>query len=101
MRPAFWLALAALSLTSPVSAQSRPDSLAMTCDQARALVARAGGIVLGTGPNIYDRYVASAGFCPPGDVMRNRTVPTRDTGACPVGGTCETPFGNPRMIHRY
>ncbi|MGL4323102.1 MAG: hypothetical protein ACRCTD_03605 [Beijerinckiaceae bacterium] len=86
------------SLCSSVWAQTRPDSLAMTCAQARTLVARNGAIIIGTGPHVFDRFVASLRFCPAGDIMREAILPTRDTPACPVGGTCVTPFSVPNRF---
>lgn len=91
MRRTLCLSLLALTCASPAFAQSRPDSLGMTCAQARALVARHGAVVLGTGPMVYDRFVADRRFCPPGDATRPATVQTRDTPYCPVGGTCFQP----------
>ena len=38
-------------------AQARPDTRAMTCAEAAALVARAGAIVMSTGPATYARFI--------------------------------------------
>lgn len=90
--------LAVMASTSfEAAAQSRPDSLSMTCQQARSLVARAGSAVIGTGPHIYDRFVMDVRFCPPGDLTRPAAIPTRDTPACPVGGVCVPPPTNWRL----
>lgn len=84
--------------TVPAAAQSRPDSLALNCAQARDIVARNGAVVMGSGPLIYDRFVASVRFCPLGDVTRPATVPTRDTPYCPVGNTCIQPFSERQLF---
>jgi hypothetical protein len=71
------------------SAQSRPDSLTMTCEQASALVRSRGAIVLGTGPNVFDRYVANGRFCTFPDVAEPAWVTTRDKRQCMVGFRCK------------
>jgi hypothetical protein len=69
-------------------ALARPDSLQMTCAQTRALVARSGGIVIGTGPNIYARFVSDARFCYPTQYLKPTWIATKDTKQCPVGYRC-------------
>ncbi|MDB5650399.1 MAG: hypothetical protein JWL62_1919 [Hyphomicrobiales bacterium] len=49
--------------SASVLAQGRPDTLRMSCGTAAALVKRSGAIVLGTGPDIFDRYVSSHAYC--------------------------------------
>ena len=70
------------------SAQARPNTLNMTCQQARDLVRSQGGIVLSTGRYTYDRYVVSRAYCPPGDYTKRASVPTRDRKSCSIGYTC-------------
>jgi hypothetical protein len=70
-------------------AQGRPDSLRMSCSAARGLVSARGAVVLGSGPNLYDRYVASQGFCLPDEITKPAWVPTGDTRQCFVGYRCE------------
>ena len=72
----------------PAAAQSRPDSLSMSCDQARAFLRSRGAAVIGTGPHIYDRYVSDQRFCPITEGPRPAWIRTRDTAQCPVGFTC-------------
>jgi hypothetical protein len=74
---------------SAASAQPRPDSLTMTCQQASALVRSRGALVLGTGPNVYDRYVADGRFCTFPDVAEPSFVATRDMRQCMVGYRCK------------
>jgi hypothetical protein len=85
------LAGALTAATSSVSAQPRPSSVRMTCDQARALVAARGAIVLGTGGDTFDRYVVHRGFCPVTDIIKPAWVPTRDVPQCMVGYRCVDP----------
>jgi hypothetical protein len=79
--------LAPLSCTSAL-AQSRPLSTAMTCDQARQLVASRGALVMSTGPSLYDRYVGHWGYCTPTETIMPAYVSTKDRPQCFVGYTC-------------
>ncbi len=72
----------------PALAQGRPNTTAMTCAEARALVSRAGAVVLGTGGPTYDRYVLHRGFCTPSEQTEPAFVPTRDNPACYAGDRC-------------
>jgi hypothetical protein len=65
-------------------AQSRPDSLGMSCAQVQALIQQRGGIVIGTGPDIFDRFVRSRAFCMGGETTDLTWVRTRDARRCPV-----------------
>ena len=86
------LAAAALAaIAVPSASAQRLDTTRMTCGQARAVVASQGAAVLSSGPNIYDRYVASRSFCSVGETTQPAFVATRDSAACPVGGVCYTP----------
>ncbi|MDB5544972.1 MAG: hypothetical protein JWO64_2121 [Hyphomicrobiales bacterium] len=76
-------------------AQGRPDTLAMPCATAAGIVKSAGAIVLGTGPNIYDRYVATRAFCQRDEEMVPRWTAARDNPACFVGYVCERKYGDP------
>ena len=69
-------------------AQPRQSTLSMSCQQARALVASRGAIVLGTGPYTYDRYVAHAGFCQIEETAEVAYEPTADQPQCPIGNRC-------------
>jgi hypothetical protein len=76
-------------------AQRRPDTLSMPCASAAGLVRSAGAIVLGTGPNIYDRYVSSRAFCQRDEQIEPRWLATADTRQCFVGYGCERRYGDP------
>jgi hypothetical protein len=82
--------LAALA-ASPAQAQARPDTLALSCREAAALVNRGGAVVLGTGPNIYDRYVREIRFCSGAEQLKAEWVKTRDNPQCFIGYTCYVP----------
>lgn len=74
-------------LMAPALAQALPDSLRMSCASARALVQQQGAVVIGTGPNIYERFVTEAGKC-----YSQRSEPawiaTADQEKCLVGQRC-------------
>ncbi|MDB5644265.1 MAG: hypothetical protein JWN07_3582 [Hyphomicrobiales bacterium] len=82
------VAFGALSVDA-AQAQGRPDSLHMSCASARGLVSTRGAVVLGSGPNIYDRFVATRGFCQRDEVTKPAWVATGDTRQCFVGYRCE------------
>ena len=85
-------ALAAVALlavaAAPAAAQRRPDSLTMTCIQARAFVAQRGAVILGTGQYVYDRIVADQRFCPWPQHIERTFVRTKDASTCFVGYVC-------------
>jgi hypothetical protein len=87
MAPALaWSGVLIMAMTA--MAEARPDSLKMSCGQARALVARQGGIVIGSGPNIYDRFVVDHQFCYPTQYLKPAWIPAADTPNCPIGYRC-------------
>jgi hypothetical protein len=73
------------------AAQARPDTLALSCKEAAGLVARNGAMVLGTGPNIFDRYVSQQRFCSGFEQLKPEWVKTRDNPQCFIGYTCYVP----------
>lgn len=77
---------------APASAQGRPDTTAMTCAEASALVARAGAVVMSTGPFTYARFVRYGGFCPLPETTRPSWETTRDDPKCFVGYVCRDKF---------
>lgn len=88
------LALLALlvSVLLPIEAQaiSRVETMGRTCGQVKALLENEGAAILrypskrNTGMMLYDRYVANRHACLMGEITQRATVPTRDTGSCPV-----------------
>ena len=67
----------------------RPNTLNMSCAEARGLVAAHGAIVLGTGTHTFDRFVASPGYCLHGEYAYNASAPTRDRAMCALGYRCD------------
>ncbi|MCJ8142154.1 hypothetical protein MKI84_04425 [Ancylobacter sp. A5.8] len=75
-------------MAAPAMAQSMPNSLNMTCASARELVRREGAVVIGTGPVIYERYVANRGYCTVGQQTEPAWVQTADQEQCYIGSRC-------------
>jgi hypothetical protein len=71
-------------------AQSRPDTVHLTCRQATTLVQSHGSIVLGTGPTLYDRYVVSCNYCFDDEYLLPSWVQTADNPQCFVGYHCNS-----------
>jgi hypothetical protein len=71
-------------------AQSGPTTLAMSCAQARGIVAAQGAAVLRTGPMTYDRYVRGSGFCALQETAQPAWVRTADVVQCPIGAVCRS-----------
>jgi hypothetical protein len=85
----FLLAFAACLAAASATAQPRPSSVTMSCQQAAGLVASRGALVLGTGGYTYDRFVRHRGFCLYTEATEPAWVPTRDTPQCFVGYRCK------------
>jgi hypothetical protein len=83
------IALLLLSSTTASHAE-RPSTLSMSCRQAQSVVARSGAIVMSTGRNTFDRFVASDRYCLPGEWADRAWAPTKDTSHCPIGYICKT-----------
>ena len=69
-------------------AQAMPNSLAMSCSAARGLVQQNGAIVIGTGPNLYDRFVTNTGYCESNQRSEPAWIATADQSQCLVGRRC-------------
>ena len=92
------LALAVALCGSVSAAQARPDSLRMSCGQTSALVQSHGGVVIGTGADIYDRFVTGCSFCPDMSFLQPAWIQTRDNPQCYVGYRClDHSFFHPAM----
>lgn len=93
MRRVMLLAVAAgLGFATGALAQGRPATPAMSCAAAGALVARAGAIVLTTGPISYDRIVRDGGFCALPETTEPAYETTLDNPQCFVGYRCKDKF---------
>ncbi|MFG1248398.1 MULTISPECIES: hypothetical protein [Xanthobacter] len=82
---------AALAIMTSGAAWARPDSLTMTCAAAARMVASNGAVVIGTGPNIFDRYVNSLRYCSGFEQLKPEWIKTKDNPQCFVGYTCYVP----------
>jgi len=86
------LAVAAIlggAVVSPTPAHAqRPDTRAMTCQQAQAFVRQRGAVVMTTGQFTYSRIVAGLGFCGGDEETQLKIAPTRDQPRCRVGLVC-------------
>ena len=89
-------ALLFLAATGSALAQ-RPSTTRMACQAAAGIVAQRGAVVLGTGGDTYDRFVANETLCLVGTYARPAFVPTRDTPQCYVGFYCSN---SPPMFGR-
>ena len=83
------LAIWILLLTFADAAYARPDVRTMTCAQAKALVLQSGSVVMTTGKNTYDRFVAGQPYCERPYVIRRAWIATKDTKKCQIGFSCE------------
>ena len=84
MRPRL-LVLPFVLLASAAHAQSRPNSLTMSCAAIGRLVQQQGAVVLGTGPLSYDRYVGGGNSCGPAERPDPAWIPSADQPQCYVG----------------
>lgn len=82
------IASTVIALSFAMPAEARVNTTNLTCRQAQDLVDSRGGIVLSTGRNTYDRFVANRSFCPIGDYTEPAYVRTRDRRSCNIGYTC-------------
>jgi hypothetical protein len=86
------LTLYVTAFATAVAAQGRPYTPTMSCRAAAALVAAGGSIVLGTGPNTYERVVLHGGFCSIEETTAPAWEPTADNPQCFVGYRCKDKF---------
>ena len=77
-----------LASASPVLAQSRPSTTSMTCAAANAFVRSRGAVVLGTGRDLFDRYVSDQSQCQRGQSTLPAFAPTTDNAQCMIGWRC-------------
>ena len=92
---ALW-ALWAYVLPNFAHAQPRPSTTEMPCASVARLVAARGAVVLSTGPNTYDRYVASGDACERGQGTEPAFERTYDVAECFIGYRCTRGFGGGR-----
>ncbi|KQP75729.1 hypothetical protein ASF41_14840 [Methylobacterium sp. Leaf111] len=85
------LAALVLALCSVPALAQRASTVAMSCGQAKELVDRRGGLVLGTGGQTYDRFVRDRSFCEVTEITVPAFVPAQDTPRCFIGYRCKEP----------
>ncbi|MCA0421984.1 MAG: hypothetical protein LCH61_01460 [Proteobacteria bacterium] len=83
------LVFVALLAAGTSLAQARPMTPSMTCEAVQRLVQRSGAIVLGFGPDLYDRVVSTQRACLYSEVLEPIWVPTRNNRQCFAGYTCK------------
>ena len=89
-------ALWAYLLPNFAHAQPRPSTTEMPCASVAGLVATRGAVVLSTGPNTYDRYVANGDACDRGQGTEPAFERTHDAAQCFIGYRCTRGFGGGR-----
>jgi hypothetical protein len=77
-------------------AQARPSTTGMRCASVQSLISSRGAVVLSTGPNTYDRYVATAAACDRGQGTEAAFERTSDEVQCFIGYRCTRGFGGGR-----
>ncbi|WP_119308241.1 hypothetical protein [Cohaesibacter haloalkalitolerans] len=86
------LAISAFAFGASASASQRVDSHSLTDVQAKQLVQENGSVLLSTGPDLYDRYVANGAYCFFGEQPEPAYVPTANSSSAFVGYTCAPDF---------
>ncbi|WP_096172800.1 hypothetical protein [Cohaesibacter sp. ES.047] len=92
----FTVALSALAVTlvasgAQASADARVDSQKMSTSALQELIQDRGAVILTTGEDLFDRYVASKSECLIGESTERAYVPTADSSSAFVGYTCVSP----------
>ena len=88
------LAISAVASGVPASAAEHVNSLELTGAQVKHIVEEQGSVILDTGPDLYDRYVANASYCAMGELAQRAYVPTADSSSNFVGYTCHVDLDN-------
>ena len=77
------IAACGLVMIASQSAQARPDTRSMTCNQLQSFIQKQGSVVMNTGDRTYGQFVHHRGFCGPSEVLAGLRVPVSG-GSCPV-----------------
>ena len=76
-------------------AEARPDTRQMTCGEVNAAIQDAGSLVMTTGRNTYQRFVANRNWCDPWELTKPQYAPSADQARCVVRAVCwEPPWTN-------
>lgn len=82
-------AIAALTVAGPALAANHVNTQNLTGNQVKQIVQEQGSVLLSTGPDLFDRYVANASYCSFGEEAQAAYVPTANSNATFVGYTCD------------
>src|SRR3954453_21610302 len=82
------LTLALFVAATQLLAQPRPDTTAMTCQDARAVVMARGAVVFSTGTHTYQLYVRDQRYCALAEIAEQGWERTADAAKCPIGFRC-------------
>ncbi|WP_319411655.1 hypothetical protein [uncultured Cohaesibacter sp.] len=82
------LAIATVALSAPAFAAGQVDSHNLTGTQVKQMVQDQGSVLISTGPDQFDRYVANDSYCFLGDAAKAAFIPTADSSASLIGYTC-------------
>ncbi|PLW75717.1 hypothetical protein [Cohaesibacter celericrescens] len=89
------IAISAIASTTFASAAQHVDSHSLTGSQVKQLVQEQGSVLLDTGPNLFDRYVANGSYCTLlGEHAEPAYVPTANSSSEFVGYTCQANHDN-------
>ena len=88
------LAISAIAYGAPASAAERVSSLDLSGAQVKQLVQEQGSVILSTGTDLFDRYVANGSYCSMGEEAVPAYVPTADSSSDFVGYTCHVDRDN-------
>lgn len=83
------LAIAAVAFGNAASAAPHANSLDMSATEVQQLIQNEGSVILHTGADTFNRYVADGSNCLVGERTQNAFVPTADSSSAFVGYTCE------------
>lgn len=88
------LIIAAVASAAPALASERVNTLDLSSAQVKQIVQEQGAVLLSTGPDLFDRYVANGSYCYFGEHPKAAFVPTADSDAALVGYTCDFDHDN-------
>ncbi len=92
LNAAIALSFSTLAAIAPQAAIARPDTRAMTCAQAQALVKQQGAVVMSTGTHTYQRFVSTRAYCDRSEITWPLYAPTRDNAQCFVAYYCKEQY---------
>jgi hypothetical protein len=101
----FQLAFSALAIVAGLAfsnaAHARPDTRAMSCEQAKSFVRQKGAVVMSTGQYTYERIVSNQSFCGWDEITWLKVAPTKDDPKCRVGYYCRPRINDGDRFRRF